>query len=215
MLNANMQAYPQKLFRFSKRRWLEELQTRGRFRFSHARTFLEATSLAQRDNEQARVFRTEPLAQQIEHFRGRDVNPLAMSLRWSLVGKTGKPLDYYMLCFALQYDEILFRDFSADSCLKINDPKAFCDRAEASCRKDFPDCDFFASEVSYYSEFSFLDAFAGEPLLFRKREGSEGVFRRQNEYRLVFAIVPALSSPDYLEFEAGSMSDIAEFHVNT
>lgn len=192
---------------------MEELRTHGRFRFRHARTFVEAESLGRRDDEQARVFRTEPLAKQTEHFRDRNKTPLEMSIRFRLVGETGKPLDYYMLCFALEYDGSLFKDFGSNSCLAINDPKLFCERVEASCRKRFPDCDFYASEVSYYPDVAFLEAFAGEPLLFRKSEGDEGIFRRQNEYRLVCGIAPALSSEDNLSFEAGSMSDIAEFHA--
>src|SRR5438067_11638822 len=109
------------------------------------------------------VFSSEPLRQQTGHFRGRDVEPCSIRIRRRLVGKSGKPLDFYLLCFALEYDASLLKEFDADSCLLIREPNTFCARAEAACRKRFHECDFFADEVSYYD--SVICAFSDQPLL--------------------------------------------------
>ena len=107
---------PPLLFRFGKHDRLEQTLTKGTVRFYHASTFKDSTlAAAQQDDEQSRLFHLNPI----------------VSLRQDLVGRTGRPLDYYIfLPFAGVRQQFLRRVFGGTPRLRIRDPGEFSRRLE-------------------------------------------------------------------------------------
>lgn len=208
-----MKPHPPVLYRFSQRQFLEQTRARGIVRFAHARTFRDSTlAAAQADNEQARSFYLDPASHQVLASRpASEVEPITdlsyVKFTLNLVDRTGRPLDYYLLCFSLVHAPRFYAEFHADACLCIRDPKTFSERLEKVCRTRFPGCDFYGRDCFYYDPNRFPPTIEQKHLAFAK----DVAYGWQQEFRFILAMDPDLSREDYLFFEVGPLENISEF----
>ncbi|MBC8125877.1 MAG: hypothetical protein H8M99_01845 [Gloeobacteraceae cyanobacterium ES-bin-144] len=182
-------------------------------RFAHARTFSNPKlAEAQKDDEQLRRFDPDPKKHSIAVMRASG-NPAAITnvssitLRFNLTGRTGKPLDFYIFCTALNRNNKFFPEFKADACLEIFDPIVFGDRLHQVCRQKFQNCDFYGKPVAYFDSTQLPRTTEQSELIFMKESG----YCWQTEFRIIFAISPDLSGPDEIFFELGPLNDICRF----
>ncbi len=213
-----MKPSPPILYRYSKRPFLDDSLERGCFRFSHARLFRDSTlASSQKDDEQRRYFSPDPKRHQLAVSQPDGSNaPLNnvfnMNITLNLVGRSGRPLDYFILCFALEpSDRFYDKEFEANACLIINNPEQLASRLETVCRDKYCGCDFYGRDCFYFDPSALPPSIQQKDLVF----GKNAEYSWQNEFRLIFAIDPELSDKDFVEFEIGSIRDIAEFHETT
>lgn len=207
----NMTFEPTQLYRFSKAIYLDDTLARGKFRFAHARTFSNSElASGQRDDEQRRRFSPEATKHRIA--MSQPDRPIVLSgvydinITLNLTGRTGRPLDYYILCFSRIYDKRFYSEFSADACIFIKDASRLFQRIEDACRKVYPNCDLFGGDCNYYNHLSLPSTNKPRELCLAKHD----VYAWQKEYRIVFAIDPDMSQADSVIIELGSIEDIAE-----
>ncbi|MEQ1767811.1 MAG: hypothetical protein ABL859_10325, partial [Methylotenera sp.] len=188
---------PEKLYRYSERKWLERSLSLGEFRLrpaSHYRN-LEAAE-ARSDNEQHRVL----------------VYP-ASSFKMTLE-RTGQPIiptgditfesfvdtDYLTLCLAKKWGHHFLGDFEgSDACLVIHEPHEFCERIHLAVEKLLPDWSGIDGPVRYGSK-SPLGAAFTKPDKF--------VF--QFEWRFAWLPPMPINACEPLVISIGSIESIAE-----
>jgi len=141
------------IYRYSKRKYLEELARFGRVRIAHARTFKDSTlTSAQYDDEYHRIYTLASSDLTLDIY-GRDGNihhfeNLPYLEMFQRIGdRDGRLIDYYIYCFTSRYSDRFLSEFNADACLKITHPEEFYVRLIRAFHERYPRCQFIAGEL--------------------------------------------------------------------
>jgi len=213
-----MKPPPPVLYKFGKREHLEPFLEKGIVSFARASRYADpALTVGQQDDEITRSFSPDPRTHQILVGSGSQAAPLShvfdMKLRYRLNGKDGKPLNYYIWCASLTYNEQLFDEFEADACVKITGAGELGQRLLAAAQSQFPDeddiqgCDLYGRDVAYYDANKLPASTEQRDLIYMKTLQ----YGHQEEFRFTFATNPEHELPERLNFEIGSLHGIAEF----
>lgn len=137
---------PEKLYRYSDRRWLERSLLLGEFRLAPASyyTALEADA-ARQDDELCRSRSVAPGDVCITHEDGQVIQPIGD------VTFTSRLLrDYLMICFSSRWSPENGGGFDGvDACLVIHDPEALLERIHAEIERALPGGSSVDAPVSY------------------------------------------------------------------
>lgn len=201
------------IYRYSKRKYLEDLADFGRVRFSHARTFNDSTlTPAQSDDEHHRIYTLDPSVHTIDIY-GQDgrvhhfENLPYLQMFHRLSNHQGKLIDYYIYCFTAEHNERFFSEFNADACLMISHPEEFYVRLIKACHQRYPRCQFIAGKCKYYDPTQLPSAAKKSELVFMK----SNFYSWQKEVRIFFYFHSNEEFEDYLTIDAGSITDICKF----
>jgi hypothetical protein len=187
------------LFKFSKKKYVQEMFEFGNFRLAPA-SYYDDPSLnaAVRDNEL--VFKGS-INPKLKPFIKLDPS-LANYGRvdYEIKGRT----NYYVTCFSSSYSYREFDDFEADCCLVIKNPRLFIDRLINAGRRELPSFEGFAGGVKYF------DPLLCDPSKVDVSFVKHFKYAYQNEYRAVWS--PKLSMEELpIKFiQLGSLGDVAE-----
>lgn len=186
---------PEKLYRYSKRRWLERSLFLGEFRLMPASYYkgLEADS-ARQDDELCRLRSVAPADVQITGDDGRIIVPIG-----DVEFTTRLLRDYLMACFSTRWDPVDGGGFGGcDACLVIHDPEEFLERMHVELDRVIPGGSSVDSPVSY-----------GLPHPLGVAYSKPAFFADQYEHRLT--VLPPDDRPlSELIIRIGSIESIAE-----
>lgn len=138
------------LFRFSKRKYLQDLVDFGNLTIFPASTYADPSlRVAQHDNELSRTVLADGTRAVIEHV-GRDgirrrINATG-SVRYTMSSRT----NYYVWCTTTAYDPRLYDDFGVDACLIIHDAHSFIERLFKTVKTTLPQWDGADKLVRYF-----------------------------------------------------------------
>lgn len=188
-------ARPEKLYRYSQRRWLERSLRLGEFRLMPASyyTALEA-DIARQDHELCRTRTLAPEDAHIAFEGGQIIRPIG-----DVVFENRLLRDYLMICFSSHWSPGNAGGFSAvDACLVIHDPDILLERIHAGIDQAMPGGISLDARVSY-----------GVPNELGVAYSKPAEYAAQREHRLtVLAPDDRVLSP--LLITIGSIETIAE-----
>ncbi|SIS90963.1 hypothetical protein [Neptunomonas antarctica] len=117
---------PEKLFRYSKRKWLEKSLYEGEFRLVSATYIKSLQGDAPRQDDEM-CFELSLPQEDVDITcltTGRPIIPSS-----NVIITDELETDYFMLCLSIKKDSYLFDEFKeSDSCLIIHDPNEFSER---------------------------------------------------------------------------------------
>jgi len=193
------------LFRFSKRKHLEDFVNEGILCFGIATSYLEIKlTEAQRDNEQTRI--CIPDLKKTKFVINGSIAFKNVELKHTARDIHNNPLQYYLMSFARIFDARLYEEFEADSCIEILDEEKFKQRLGTKLKK--LDYKGYLSDVAYYDPKQ-LQAFLDfKDILFSK----EIKYAYQEEFRIVL-FPPALDNfkKERIKIKIGALEDICKF----
>lgn len=189
---------PEKLYRYSERKWLERSLSLGEFRLRPASDYLnDECSSARRDDERHRKLVWPKSSVRIMHVRTRQSNvPVGDVIAESDVGS-----DYLTLCFAKVYSDHFYDEFcNSDACLIIHDPNEFSARMHRASNAVIPSgWGAIDGPVTYGANSQLGPAFI---------KPDKYVF--QFEWRFVWLPIPPVDKCTATNIVIGSIEDIAE-----
>jgi hypothetical protein len=196
-----MKKAPQKLYKYGKYRYNKLLLCDGIVSFAVSNLYQDSgLTKGQQDNEITRSYSNS-------------------TVQYTVKGRDGKDLKYYILCLSLDFKEELFEEFDADTCVEIRNPEVFFKRLEEKVRELFPDskegiqgCDFYARDVIYYDQSNPPPSIQQRDLVFQK---SKQKYSHQNEFRVIFATDPTKDLGERLSFKIGPIAEFSKIiHKN-
>lgn len=188
-----------RLYKFSKRKYIEELFNNGSLRVAPASYYNDPSlNSAIRDDEL--VFNGAVSVGLKSHVKlGAPINSFGR-LEYSVKART----NYYVSCFASNYTYREFDDFCADACLVIKEPRTFIKRIMKAGAEIFSGYNGFSGAVKY------LDPVVCDFTKINPSFSKHFKYAYQNEYRFVWAPEEPRMLLDPVSLEMGSLSDIAE-----
>lgn len=192
-------AQPGWLFKFSKKKYVQDMYRSGIFRIAPA-SFYNDPSLnaAVRDDEL--VFKGAAHAKLRSNIKSGRPTPSYGRVEYSVKART----NYYVCCFASNYTNREFADFEADACLVIRKPRLFIDRLVKSGCDTLPGFDGFANNVKY------LDPLLCDPSKIDVNFAKHFKFSYQNEYRAIWAPREEAADLPVIFLNIGKLDGIAE-----
>lgn len=190
---------PGALYKFSKKKYIDEIYKVGRFRIAPASYYNDPSlNNAVRDDElvfNGSIFsglKTIVKVGQLTKSYGR--------IDYSVKART----NYYVTCFSSNYTYREFSDFEADACLIIKNPRAFTERLIRAGTQLLSGYDGFAGNVKY------LDPLLCDPSKVDVNFTKHFKYSYQNEYRIIWA--PRIPTQDLnpIYLEIGALNEIAE-----
>lgn len=187
------------LYKFTKKKYVEEMISRGAFRISPA-SYYDDPSLndAIRDNELVFNGSFQPGLKGVVKTFGS--LPSYGRIDYSVKART----NYYVACFASAYTYREFEDFDADACLIVKEPRVFTDRIIQAGLKKLSGYEGFAGNVKY------LDPVLCDPEKIDVSFAKHFKYAYQNEYRIIWAPKAITESLEPLFVEIGPLTDICE-----
>jgi hypothetical protein len=195
---------PEVGYRFGNRTHLEQFLNCGAVSFGHARLYFDDNlASGQRDDELQRKHRVRPNDGRIA------VAPLGQPP----IEVTGvleerlkvKQPDYYMLCFALTFDERLYKEFISDACVEIVNFPEFFTRLDQYVASTMPGWYLTGRAVEYWDGDS-VPIYKDEPI--RRICSKSFRFAYQKEYRLILWNAAGPSGEDRKTLIIGCLADI-------
>lgn len=192
--------YADVLFRYARDQYNRDLVERGRLRVAPAHYYRKLEGDEARQDEE--MEKHEFLPGEYTSVITEDGKPIKVigDIRRSVSRKS-----YYFLCTSCDWDQALFDDFGADSCVVIRDPQRFADRLEAAAQSHLPGWRFHHCPVEYFDPHERLPnqrIDAGMSKDFR--------FAYQREYRFIWVSPAGHSATDFKYLDAGTLGDIVE-----
>jgi hypothetical protein len=190
------------IFRYARRKWIEEMVYQGRVRISPAAFYGTLKADAARSDEERAKSRFMPGEySQIMTSDGRQ-QPFIGDVR-SIISAP----NYYCLSFAGEFDSALFGDFGADACAVIRDGDMFAERLEVAGKTELGDWYFHHNPVQYFDPYE-----RRRDEYFDPRMSKDFRFAYQREYRFLWAHPGGEEPGDFKALTLGSLQDIAEIH---
>lgn len=187
---------PTKLYRYSEKKWLKRSLEYGEFRLRPASDYKAIESdLARNDDEliMQRVTRADSVT--ILDESGRQIKPIG-----DVTFTNQIETDYLTLCFAKEWRESFFEDFSnTDSCLVIHNVEEFMNRFYEVIDYSYPKGLAIGNSVEY-GKHSVLGVPFSKPI----------DFKSQCEWRLAWLPDQPLPKLEPVNIQIGNISDIAE-----
>lgn len=188
-----------RLYKFSKKEYVEDMYRCGRFRVSPASMYSDPSlNSAIRDDELVFKGSFFPGLKGLVKA-GKSPSPYGR-IDYSVKART----NYYVACFASNYTYREFEDFGADACLVIKSPRRFIDRIMRAGNSVLEGYEGFAGAVRY------LDPLVCDPSKIDVNFSKHFKYSYQNEYRVVWAPKDPIAELKAINIEIGSMEDIAE-----
>lgn len=187
------------LFKFSKKRYIQEMYDSGNFRIAPA-SFYNDPSLNAAIRDDELVFKGSASAKVKADLKFGKPTASYGRVDYSVKART----DYYVCCFASNFTNREFSDFDADSCLVIKKPRLFIDRLVKSGCDALPDFEGFAQNVKY------LDPLLCDPSKIDVNFAKHFKYAYQNEYRVIWAPKEAATELPIKFVSIGPLDGIAE-----
>jgi hypothetical protein len=194
------------LYRFSEKRYLDDF-IQGRLSFAMASSYEDVKLTdAQRDDEQARTFNPD-IKKHAFAINGMPIKALKdVEIKHTARDSAGERLNYYLMSFTIDYDERLYEEFKADSCIEIFNEDEFKSRLNKAL--DTIGWKGLLGAVEYYDPQRLGAISTNEDILFSKADS----YAWQKEFRI--AIFP-FSQEEIKEqrkiVDIGDLSDVAKF----
>lgn len=186
---------PDKLYRYSERRWLERSLLFGEFRLMPA-SYCKGleTDSARQDDELCRLRKIAPKDVQITGEDGQIIVPIG-----DVEFTTPLLRDYLIACFSTRWNPVNGGGFGdSDACLVIHDPEEFLERMHVELDRVIPGGNSVDSAVSY-----------GLPHRLGVAYSKPAFYSDQHEHRLT--VLPPDDRPlSKLMISIGSIESIAE-----
>jgi len=189
------------IYRFSKRRWLEESLKHGRFRLTPASSYLCLEGdLARYDNELEKTLSYPKESSTVTNLStGQNIE-----LKSDITQTTSIETDYYVVCFSTVNHHYLFDDFvGSDAYLEVVDFIQFEEMFRKAVEEHLPDWIVWGGAITYGSS-SPLGGF------FQK----DRRFLLQQEWRCVIIPPVAHSKLATRMLDIGSLCDVAKLADN-
>jgi hypothetical protein len=116
--------------------------------------------------------------------------------------------DYYVVCASCDWDDALFDDFQADSCVVIKQPKTFVQRLTQAAEEKLQGWAFVDVPVQYFDPYEMRLKSIINPSVDKHFR-----FAYQREYRFVWAPLQGQSCKQSIHLVLGSLSGIAELYM--
>ena len=192
---------PKKLYRYSKREWLEQSLNEGKFSLNSATYIKSMENDSERQDDEMKVTQNIPKEKAtVYNLTSRTGIPLASNITKIEEIAT----DYYMLCLSTRKESYLFDIFKgSDACLVIHDVDEFRKRILMKTKQALPGWECVDKNVQYGGscEFDLGPLFLKPPI----------PFAFQFEWRFVWLYLDVmLRGLRPMDFEIGNMEDIAE-----
>ncbi|UTV87544.1 hypothetical protein KDX00_03290 [Cobetia amphilecti] len=189
-------SFPNKIYRYSERRFLQRALDLGEFMIFPASKYLIHEEDASRyDNELIRY--REVASDQVTltvKRTGETINSIGNVRFQNDVGT-----NYLVVCFSKLWDEKLFEEFpDTDSCLIVHNVDEFCNRLHSAMEEKLPDWAGMSESVNY-GERHFLGA------VFTK----DKKFLSQQEWRFAWLPPKPRIKLEPVLVQIGSIADIA------
>jgi hypothetical protein len=188
---------PEKLYRSSKRKWLERSLYTGVFRINSASYIKTLEGDVARHDDEMRLELSIPknTAKITCLESGKTIIPTSDV---KIVNEITS--DYYILCLSSKKESYLFEDFKgSDACLIIHNPNEFGERIFKSAKKALPNWAGIDANVTYGRSSQFGPTFS-KPL--------KHIF--QFEWRFSWIPFEKENNLECIFIEVGNMKDIAE-----
>lgn len=190
------------IFRYSKRKYMRQMIEQGQIRFSPAERYdNEKYNDARRDDELNKHAYIPSKNAKITDESGRTTNVIG-DIRRTVSGP-----DYHLVCFSCVWNEKLFADFDADTCVKILDTNEFAKRIESAGKMTFPDWYFHDCPIQYFDPY---EQDRHEP--FDSAMSKDFRFAYQNEYRIIWARLDAPYVAGYKSIRIGPAHDLMKMY---
>lgn len=186
------------IFRYGKRQHMREMVSDGHIRFSPAEAYAETGNNSARQDDELRkhAFRSGKYTK-ITTESGQTL-PIVGDIKYTTTGA-----NYHLVCFSCVWDEQLFSEFEADTCVVVTQPEVLACRVEEAGESVFPGLYFHHNPVQYF-----------DPYELRKNEYFEAGmsknfrFAYQNEYRILWSQMDRLPISGHRFIDIGDARDI-------
>ena len=188
---------PNKLYRYSEKKWLERSLTLGEFRLRPASDYNTVENdTARQDNELLRIRKSPASSIIIENVRtGERTRPIG-----DVVYRSETGTNYLTICFSKQWDLQLFKVFSGtDSCLVVHNVEEFSERLHLAVEKKLIEWVGMDASIVYGGN-SELGAVFSKPLHY--------IF--QHEWRFAWSPITPVTNLEPLTVSIGNIENIAE-----
>ncbi|MFW3616221.1 hypothetical protein [Billgrantia antri] len=191
----------EKLFRYTRKSFAEDMIYNGNVRFSPAESYLEMTGDTARADEE-KYKKTVLLGDKvtITTASGQEIKPIGNMTR------TTGGIDYHMLCFSAAWDKNLFKDFDGSThCAVVNDLDIFSNRIEHAGRRTYKDWYFHHGPINYYDTYETSLKTKTNSAMYK-----DCTFAYQQEYRFIWARLQGLQIEGPQFINVGDLTDIID-----
>lgn len=187
------------LFKFSKKKYVQEMLNYGRFRLTPA-SYYDDPSLNAAIRDDELVFKGS-VNTKLKAFVKLDPSLASYGrMDYEIKGRS----NYYVACFASSYTYREFDDFEADCCLVVKKPRVFVDRLMKAGCQALPGFESFADSVKY------IDPLLCDPSKIDITFAKHFKYAYQNEYRAIWSPKNPMSDLPTKFIEIGDLNDVAE-----
>ncbi|NVK18013.1 MAG: hypothetical protein HWE30_04895 [Methylocystaceae bacterium] len=190
------------LYRYGKREYMQQMVEEGRIRFSPAEAYEgDDNNDARRDDERRKHSFTPGEYLTITSEDGRPI-PILCDMQRTVTGA-----EYSLVCFSSVWDERLFDEFKADTCVIIHAPEEFLKRIGDAGMSVYPGWYYHHNPVQYF-----------DPYEQRKNEyfdasmSKDFSYAYQNEYRTLWSRLHAGPVDGYQFVDIGPAHDIMRMY---
>lgn len=191
----------EKLFRYTRKTFAEDMIHNGTLRFTPAETYLEMENdVARADDEKCKRSILPGDKVTITTMSGEKIKPIGNIIR------TTGGIDYHMLCFSMVWDENLFDDFEGSThCAVVNNITELCNRIERAGSRIYNNWYFYHGPIHYYDIYETSLNTKTNSAMFK-----DCIFAYQKEYRIIWARLqgPQVEGAQFIK--AGNLSDIID-----
>lgn len=171
------------LFRYGKRKYMQEMVEEGRVRFVPAETYSrDENNAARRDEELQKHAYMAGEYTTVTTLDGKSI-PVIGDIQRTISGP-----NYHLVCFSCVWNEQLFDDFEADTCVVVTAPQELARRLESAGMATFPGWYFHYNPVQYFDPYQ-----QSENEYFDAGMSKDFLFAYQYEYRFLWAQINAAS----------------------
>lgn len=202
------------LYRYGKKRWIEEAFYRGSFQIKPAIHYLKEDNKARKDNEhkfESTIKKEQNIV--ITDQYGNSTKAISDAHSTSI----NTNINQHILCMSYAYDERLYEEFESDACLIIKDPNEFRVRLEKALIKENSFLELIECRVSYSKIQHSLGLLFSK--IFEYSIQKEYRFLIWNDKQAIIGDYEKIINDDYealkgrvksLQITLGSLEDIAE-----
>lgn len=202
------------LLKFSKKKYVQEMYTHGRFRISPASEYAKGSHIrAVKDLETVRSYRLKAISEILKDNDNFEFQGEKFHIENGVVPVEFVMSDYFLFCTCKEISRRMPTDFESNAVLIIKDKKEFIARLETELLISYPDWEFLEGDVYYYDPYHDLPTDRNQE--FYKHLS----YTYQKEHR---CIIRPKKPEDYIEtlepffIELGSLSDISEMlYINS
>ena len=196
------------LLKFSKRKYIEEMYKKGRFRISPASYYSKGSHIrAVKDLETVRSYRLRAIKEILKGNDSFEYQGEKCDIVNGVVPLELEMGNYYLFCTCKEISRRMPTDFESDSVLIIKDKDEFIERIKTELLISYPEWEFLEGDVHYYDPYHDIPTDRNQE--FHKHLS----YAYQKEHR---CIIRPKKPEDYIEqlepfyIELGSLSDISD-----